>query len=191
MKADLAARLRRIMRGETIEQDAATGVAGVTGVSGYAAKPLALRKLRRLRPENSNSEKRDFQVVFPGVTALPESDEDEILERARLCADSVPAIYLDTWARLNHQKPLLVSEEEWRQALDDGGRFLDAWGWVSECEWAWAANALFAVPDSGRSGGLIWSLRGALVEAYGPDHVRLRDGRVIERRQIGDGDEKD
>ena len=39
-----------------------------------------------------------------------------------------PPVYLDGWARLSHQKPFEVSEAEWRLALDDGGRFLDAWG---------------------------------------------------------------
>ena len=38
-----------------------------------------------------------------------------------------PPVYLDGWARLSHQKPFEVSEAEWRLALDDGGRFLDAW----------------------------------------------------------------
>ena len=32
----------------------------------------------------------------------------------------------DAWARLQCQKPMAVSEAEWRQAIDDGGRFF---GW--------------------------------------------------------------
>jgi len=63
------------------------------------------------------------------VAARPASELDEaaladaIEERAALAADRVPAVYLDAWARLNHQKPTSVSEAEWRLALDDGGRF--------------------------------------------------------------------
>ena len=52
--------------------------------------------------------------------------DDAIEERAGLAADRVPRAYLDAWARLNHRKPARVSEAEWRRALDDGGRFLDA-----------------------------------------------------------------
>ena len=113
-------------------------------------------------------------------------DEAAILERAGLCADSVPAIYLDAWARLNCKKPLRVSEAEWRQALDDGGRFLDAWGWVCGSGWEWSAGELFDIPSAISEGGLIWRLGGALVEVYGPDHVRLSDGRTI-KREIFEG----
>lgn len=69
--------------------------------------------------------------------------------------------------------------------MGDGGRFLDAWGWVYETDWAWTAGELFDVPGAGKAGGLIWRLGGALVEAYGPEHVRLSDGRIIERDATG------
>ena len=64
----------------------------------------------------------------------------EVEERAGLAADSVPAVYLDAWARLNHQKPAEVSEAEWRRALDCGGRFLGAWG-AEAADTRWAAGA--------------------------------------------------
>jgi hypothetical protein len=35
--------------------------------------------------------------------------------------DGVPPAYADAWARLQCQKPMAVSEAEWRQAIDDGG----------------------------------------------------------------------
>jgi hypothetical protein len=94
-----------------------------------------------------------------------------------LCADSVPPIYLDPWARLNCQKPARVSDAEWRLALDDGGRFLDAWGEAAaEAGWTW--ENLFS-PAS----GLLWGLHGATVETLGADHLRLNDGRTIWRSQ--------
>jgi len=43
-------------------------------------------------------------------------------------ADRVPEPYLDAWARLQYQKPMAVSAEEWRRAIDAAGRFLDALG---------------------------------------------------------------
>lgn len=185
MRADLAVRLRRAMRGETVAKTAVTGIVGVTGPLGLRQKPQELRQLRRLRLENDDREQAVFGAVIEGVAALSESAGAEIIERAGLCAGSVPAIYLDAWARLNHQKPLWVSEADWRQALDDGERFFDAWDWVFESEWAWTANELFDVPDGGKAGGLIWRLCGALIEAYGPEHVRLSDGRTIFRKAKG------
>ncbi len=121
------------------------------------------------------------------------NDADEagaaIVERVGLCAGSVPAPYLDAWTRLNCQKPAWVSEAEWRQALDDGGRFLDQWGWVSESGWVWTAAELFDAPEAGKDGGLIWRLAGRAVVSYGPDYVRLDDAddTVIKRADIGDG----
>ena len=155
MRADLAARLHRAMRGETIAKTGVTGVAGVTGPLGLRPKPQELRQLRPLRVENDDWGKDVFGGVIEGVSDLPESVQDAIEERAALCAGCVPAIYLDAWARLNHQKPMRISDAEWRLALDDGGRFLDRWG--SEAAlWGWTAGDLFDVPREGKPGGLIW-----------------------------------
>ena len=46
-------------------------------------------------------------------------------------ADRVTRIYFDAWARLNHRRPEGVMEGEWRQALDDGGIFLDNLGTIA------------------------------------------------------------
>ena len=56
------------------------------------------------------------------------AEVDAVEERAAMAADSVPAIYLDAWARLQVQRPLSVTEDDWRSAVDDAGLFLDAWG---------------------------------------------------------------
>jgi len=173
------------MRGGTVPKTGVTGVVGVAGVPRYAAKPQELRPLRPLPVKNDDLGKSVFRGVIDGVPGLPGSVQDAIEERAALCSGIVPASYLDAWARLNHQKPLRASEAEWRRALDDSGRFFDAWGWVAESEWAWTAGELFDIPRAIGDGGLIWRLEGALVEAYGPDHVRLSDGRTILRETIG------
>jgi hypothetical protein len=124
-------------------------------------------------------------VATPSATIDASGEaEAEMIERADLCAGSVPAAYLDAWARLNCQKPMRVSEAEWRQALDDGGRFLDAWGEVA-AGWGWTASALVDVPRPGKSGGLFWFIDGAKVEAFGPDHARLDDGRIFDRGTTG------
>jgi hypothetical protein len=120
-----------------------------------------------------------------GAETRPETDLPETIEeRAALCAGIVPAPYLDTWAKLNHQKPLRVSDEEWFRAVDDGGRFLDAWGSLAT-EWGWTIADLFDVPRPGQRGGLFWFIEGATVEAFGPDHASLNDGRIFDRGTIG------
>jgi hypothetical protein len=135
------------------------------------ATPLAANLARNCR-----------KVAIVATGDAPDEESAALIEeRAGLCADSIPPLYLDTWARLNCQKPLQVSEADWRRALDDGGRFLDTWGWVTECAWAWMSGELFDIPSLGKPGGLIWRLRGRAVVSYGPNYVRLDDDTIIER----------
>jgi hypothetical protein len=104
-------------------------------------------------------------------------DPADIDERAGIASDRVPAIYLDAWARLNCQKPARVSEVEWRLALDDGGRFLDAWG-EDAAGLGWTPGDLFDV-----KGGLVWRLGGARVERLNVFSAILNDGRELKRRE--------
>ncbi len=105
-------------------------------------------------------------------------DDHAIEERAALAADSVPACYLDAWARLQCQRPSYVTEEARRQSIEDAGRFLDAWG-CEAMEAGWTPGELFDAVT-----GLVWRLAGERVEAIGADHVRLTDGRTILRTEI-------
>jgi hypothetical protein len=173
MRADLATRLRRTMRGEVVAETGVTGVAGVTEGTGLRPKPP---ELRRLRVKNAIEGKSAKEGVSSPVTAPLANDLDAIEERAALAADCVPARYLDAWARLQCQKPASVSEAVWRLALDDGGRFLDAWGEDAVAK-GWIPGDLFDV-----TAGLVWQLAGAHVAALGPDHVWLADGRTVIRR---------
>ncbi len=185
MRADLAERLRVTLRGKSTAESGVTGVTGVTGRFGYALKNPELRQLRQLRVENSNSGKGVLSGVTGAVTApLKSGDADihaAIDERAGMAADSVPTVYLDAWAVLNCQRPAPVSDATWRQALDDGGLFLDAWG-KEATEWEWLASDLFDVPTVGKPGGLIWRMGGRTVEAFGPEHARFDDGEWFDRK---------
>jgi hypothetical protein len=108
------------------------------------------------------------------VAIVADDHAAEIEERAGLAADRIPPVYLDVWARINHQKPSSVSEAEWRLALDDGGQFLDAWG--ADAATRWMAGELFDVPRDGRPGGLVWQLKGERVGTLGEDRARLTHG---------------
>ena len=175
MRADLPARLRRTMRGEVVAETGVAGVAGVAERTGLRPKPPELRQLRRLRLKNASEGKSAKEGVSSPVTAPLASDLDAIEERAALAADCVPACYLDAWARLQCQKPASVSEAEWRRALDDGGRFLDAWG-EDAAALGWMPGDLFDM-----TAGLVWRLVGERVAALRPDHARLADGRTVIR----------
>jgi hypothetical protein len=102
--------------------------------------------------------------------AWPEPDEVDLEERKAMAMASVPEPYLDTWARLQCQKPMRVSDDDWRQAIDDAGRFLDQWGSLA-VEFQWAPADLFDVPRDGRPGGLLWWLAGETVRSLGPEHA--------------------
>jgi hypothetical protein len=106
-----------------------------------------------------------------------------IEERAALAAGSVPACYLDAWARLNHQKPVATSGTEWWRTITDAGLFLNACG-ADAAAMQWSTGELFDAPREGRLGGLLWQLRGERVNALGEDRARLADGRTIERKQL-------
>ncbi|XIA66439.1 hypothetical protein ACFIOY_10830 [Bradyrhizobium sp. TZ2] len=180
MRPELAARLHQIIKGESVSKNGVAGVAGVAALARYASKSLELRQLRPLRVENSNLGERVFGGVVEGVTERSQADEAAIIERAGMAADSVPAVYLEAWARLNWQRPANVTEVAWRQALDDGGRFLDAWGGMA-ADWQWAVGDIFDVPRAGSAGGLIWKIAGRAVEAFGPECGRYDDGEIFER----------
>jgi hypothetical protein len=181
MRSELLTSLRAVMRGDLEPKTAVTHETPVTGLYGYRSKPHELQALQRLQVKNNRLEKATISPATLPVPPVPEPSGAELWERAGLCADSVAAIYLDAWSRLNKKRPLRASDAAWRLALDDGGLFLDTWGWVSESEWAWLAGELFDVPSPGATGGLIWRLRGCAVIAYGPDYVRLDDDTIVER----------
>ncbi len=186
MRADLAARLRHTMRGETTAENGVTGVAGVTATPARRLKPQQLRRLRPLRLENGHGEKSAGRGVSSSVSAPTAPDFDAIEERAALAADCVPAYYLDAWARLQYQRPFSVDDAVWRLAINDAGLFLDAWG-ANAAAMRWSTGELFDVPREGRPGGLVWRLKGERVKALGEARASLTDRRIVERGVRHDG----
>jgi hypothetical protein len=67
------------------------------------------------------------------------------------------------------QCPGGVTEQTWRQAIDDAGRFLAQWGKLAD-SFGWKPGDLFDVPRDGAM-GLVWWLKGRIVSALGPEHA--------------------
>jgi hypothetical protein len=104
-----------------------------------------------------------------GGIAPPEPDEAEIEERKGMAAGGVPGPYLDTWARLQCQRPIGVGEAACLRAIDDAGRFVDQWASLA-VEFGWKPGDLFDVPRDGAM-GLVWWLKSRTVTALGPEHA--------------------
>jgi hypothetical protein len=171
MKPDTLARLLTIARGETPPLEAA----GRNERKELAPEAPAIAPLRPLRPENDEGQSASPSAGTPAEKTPPDDDEAAIEERAGLASDRVPPVYLDAWARLNHQKPAGVSETEWLRAKDDGGRFLDQWG-STAAELGYSPGELFDV-----GAGAIWRLVGESVLGVGSFWLVLRGGRRLER----------
>jgi hypothetical protein len=95
----------------------------------------------------------------------------------------------DAWARLQCHPPMRASDQEWRQVIDDAGRFLDQWG-SRAVEFGWTAGYLFDVPRDGKPGGLVWFLGGESVQAIGPGSMVTQDGRIFNRFENNQGKPK-
>ncbi len=113
---------------------------------------------------------RKVAIVAAPITPINADDEAAIEERAGMASGSVPPAFLDTWSRLNCQKPEGVSEAEWRLALDDGGLFLDAWG-NEAADIGWTPGELFDLPA-----GLVWRLAGQRVLGVGSYRILFEGG---------------
>jgi hypothetical protein len=112
---------------------------------------------------------RDRRVF--GIDKLPGPNPAEIEERKGMAADSVPERYLDAWVRLERQGPAHVTVEQWRQAIDDAGRFLAQWGKLAD-SFGWTPGDLFDLPRDGAM-GLVWWLKGRTVSALGPEQATI------------------
>ena len=173
MMTNRRALLVALAKGEPAPKYGGTGGTGVTVEHCSTLKPSetpGVTPFHLLHLENSRFRKEVELDTSEVGTA------DEIEERAALASETCPATYLDALARLNHQKPMAVSDPQWSRALDDAGRFLDDWG-AEAAAMQWSAGELFDIPREGRPGGIIWQLKGERVEALGADHVRLATGK--------------
>jgi hypothetical protein len=111
--------------------------------------------------------------------------KDALEERKGMASDSVPERYLDAWGQFQCQCPGGVTEQAWRRAIDDAGRFLAQWGALADT-FGWSPGDLFDVPRDGAM-GLVWWLKGRTVTALGPEHAGVGEpayDRVTRREWI-------
>jgi len=101
------------------------------------------------------------------------SDVDERQAMAEI-EGGIPALYSAGFARMQLTPPSGLSVPRWLQAVDDAGRFLDAFGHQAQAM-GWRAEDLF------RCGGVIQTLQGAHVTNITPTSAVLSDGRTFKR----------
>jgi hypothetical protein len=104
--------------------------------------------------------------------------EIEILERQAIAEveGGVPPVYSAGFARLQLTPPPGLSIPRWLQAVDDAGRFLDAFGHKAQAM-GWRSDDLF------RADGLVLALRGHHVVKLTAATAILSEGRTFERRK--------
>lgn len=125
-----------------------------------------------------------FQVPMKSKPALfqvfqvfqVEHDEFAEAERAAIAVvdGRVPTAYADAWAAFQIRKPGHASAGDWYRAVDDAGRFLDAWARLA-LDFGWRP------PDIFGSGGLAWFCAGERIRALGLDNAVTVAGRVFTR----------
>jgi|GEM_PF-5615113 len=113
--------------------------ANISDISTLAAAHTTKAKIQE-SPFVSFVSDQDRHVF--GIDKLPEPDRAEIEERKGMAMGGVPEPYLDAWARLQVQKPVSVTNEDWRQAIDDAGKFLGQWGALADT-FGWSPGDLF------------------------------------------------
>src|SRR5271163_2837295 len=166
MTPEIAKRLALVYPGLSIPATGVVGVADVADASRYVRRHQEIRQLRPLRLEIDKRGKTGSKAVAAGVATTLDAEADAIEERAAIISETCPAPYADTFARLNHQKPMTVSDAQWSRAIDDAGRFLDDWG-AEAAAMQWSAGELFDLPREGKPGGIVWQLKGDRVNALG------------------------
>ena len=166
MQSDALTELCAIMRGVP---------GGTPGTPGTTRVLTLSEPGTRARPPGTPMGKRSplFQVfqVFQ-----VEHDEFAEAERAAIAVvdGRVPAAYADAWAAFQIRKPGQASAGDWYRAVDDAGRFLDAWAELA-LDFGWRPSDVFG------PSGLAWFCAGERIRALGPDNTITTIGRIFTR----------
>ena len=189
MRADVLARLRAIARGEIPPVPGGThGTHGTTRIctppkSGTGDVVLEHARVNgafgRTRFGTSKDRKSPLFRVFQVFQV--EHDEFAEAERAAIAIvdGRLPTAYADAWAVFQIRKPGNASAGEWYRAVDDAGRFLDAWAGIA-LDFGWRPHDIFGLR------GLAWFCAGERIRALGPDSAIAASGRIFTRQPLGD-----
>jgi hypothetical protein len=127
-----------------------------------------------------NSVTYPLQEFVTSVTdaARPSPGCSDLEERQAIAEieGGIPPLYSAGFARLQLTPPPGLSVLRWLQAVDDAGRFLDAFGEPAQAL-GWRADDLF------QSDGLMLALQGAHVTKLTSTKAVLSDGRSVTRRK--------
>ena len=143
-----------------------TGVMGVTGVTANKINDLA-------RHTPGHEGVTGVMDVAGSCPTSPDLDERQAIAEME---GGIPPLYSAGFARLQLTPPPGLSVSRWLQAVDDAGRFLDAFGQPAQAL-GWRADDLF------RSDGLVLALQGAHVTELTSTTAVLSDGRSVSRRE--------
>jgi hypothetical protein len=109
----------------------------------------------------------------PEAETAPDSFGGDLDERAAMAIEGgVPPLYVSAFAALQALRPVGLDDLHWLQAIDDAGRFLDAWGRQAEAL-GWPAASLF------KEGGLVAALRGRPVIKLVEKEAVISGGEVF------------
>jgi hypothetical protein len=141
-----------------------TGVMGVTGVM-----PNEINSLARHTPENESV--TGVMGVVGNIPTTPELDERQAMAEIE---GGIPPLYSAGFARLQLTPPPGFSVPRWLQAVDDAGRFLDAFGQPA-LAMGWRSDDLF------QADGLVRALQGARITKLTSTTAVFSDGRTFKR----------
>jgi hypothetical protein len=91
--------------------------------------------------------------------------------------DHVPECYQAAWRSLLSQCPALVGPFVWEAVKHDAAILFGDFGRLLG-EYQWGPGDLFDVPHDGKSGGLVWFIKGSPVTAIGHSMAQTQDGRI-------------
>ena len=181
MRADLAARLRRTMRGETIAEYGVAGVGDVTGAHRVTPQTPAITPVTPVTPRKWQwgKERKRGRILAGNGAARGRSRRDRrargdggrsragLLSR-RMGAAPMPAAYIRC-RRRNGGSPSMTAGTSSTPGARTQRRCDGRRASCSTCR------------ADGLAGGLVWQLKGERVRALGEERARLTDRRTIKR----------
>lgn len=114
-----------------------------------------------------------------GAIANPSSPPDPEYVAILEAEGGVLTVFAEAFASLMATCPPDVTEARWRQAIDDAGRFLDAWG-TTAADLGWTGLDLSDRAERGAH-GLVWELDSRAVVALGEGVAAIGEGVTTAR----------